>query len=538
MHTVHTDITKRILRRKMVRRRNLNAASRIEASIDKQSNVQCSSRAFGLLLSLLLIRVPTCSGFGIFTPVGSSCSRRIHTSMATAEEITTKDEQLKLLRNLTTSRDFPDTIIVNDSTDDAALEEKEHSESRDDDAGERQQTSCSDDSTSDDARSDDDIMERRRRELVKANFLGRTSSTSRSKNPYKDTSVGARRIGSATKARQSATAPSRVMDSLWKTAAAKSNNKREKSLSDKKTTDGTTLSSFSNSVQLLTRSAIINTVEEALSDRKPKRINGLLVVKPNLTAADFTHAYERPMGLVVENKENDRRGATFDRPGAIVAHPTPNSNLLVRIANPSDDFQIAALRLSVFSDFTPEQQGKFCERSCQAISSRRLRGACCLIAAHENDTETVLGSAECSYHEFFGTRLGQRRQQFSILYVTEVAVDMDARGQGIGRKLMDAVDVYAKSRNIETIYLHVDVENNAALSLYAKSGYERVNGEEDSMYLEFTTSLHLHPGATKGRDHYLMYKNLIPNPVWLEPKEMPVDQGVEAKGKLGFEVSL
>ncbi|GAX23217.1 hypothetical protein FisN_21Hh101 [Fistulifera solaris] len=534
MHTAPTDNAERALRRRVTRRRNFDAASRKEASLDKRSAVRYSSRAFGLLLSILFI--PTCASFGIFTPVGRSCSRRIHTSMATVEEITTKDEQIQILRNLTASREFTDTKIVNDSTDDTALEEKEHPESQDDADDATQQASSGD--TSADARSEDNEMETRRKELVKANLLGRGSSTSRSKNQYKDTSVGARRIGSATKARQSATAPSRVMDSLWKTASAKSKNKQEETSTDDRTTDGTTLSSSANSVQSLTRSAIMNAVEEALSDRKPKRVNGPVLVKSNLTAADFTLAYERPMGLVVEDKENDRRSATFDCPGAIVARPTLNNNLLVRIATPTDDFQIAALRLSVFSDFTAEQQGKFCERSCQAISSRRLRGARCLIAAHQNDTETVLGSAECSYHEFFGTRLGQRRQQFSILYVTEVAVDIDARGQGIGKKLMDAVDIYAKSRNIETIYLHVDVENKAALSLYAKSGYERVNGEEDSMYLEFTTSLHLHPGATKGRDHYLMYKNLIPDPVWLEPKELSMNQGVETKGKLGFEVSL
>jgi ribosomal protein S18 acetylase RimI-like enzyme len=533
MNTAHIDDAERALRSRVARRRNDDAALRIEASVDKQSAVWCSSRAFFLLTSLLFMSIPPSSSFEIFTPIGRS--RAVHMAMATVEEVTVTDEKLQLFRNLTTSRGFPGTKMVNDSTHDPALEGNAHPGSRGE-ANETQQASSSD-SNSDDVRSEDE-MERRRKELVKANLLGRGTSPSRSKNQYKDTSVGARRIGSATKARQSATAPSRVMDSLWKTAATKSKDEREKSQSDDKSSDGTTLSSLANSVQSLTRSDIMHAVEEALSDRKSKLGNMNPVVKSNLTAADFTHTYERPMGLVVEDKENDRRSVPFDFPGAIVAHPTPTDNLLVRIATPSDDFQIAALRLSVFSDFTPEQQVKFCERSCQAISSRRLRGACCLIAAHENDTETVLGSAECSYHEFFGTRLGQRRPQFSILYVTEVAVDIDARGQGIGKKLMDAVDIYAKSRNIETIYLHVDVENKAALSLYAKSGYERVNGEEDSMYLEFTTSLHLHPGATKGRDHYLMYKNLIPDPVWLQPREARMEQGVETKGKLGFEVSV
>lgn len=506
-----------------------------------QSVLRCS-RALTFASTFLML-VSTCSSFGVFAPSIKSNAHNnfapspndkfmLYMTMTTVEKIMTIDETFE--RNLGKSKGSNTLEMTSDRNEIQDTEDQNEGPQNVDEDTERQQVNR-EKSTSGDIESDDD-MERRRKELVMAGLLGKGGAPSRSKEQSKATSVGARRVGSATKARQGALATSRVMDSLRKTAGAKSNSKTDAPPNEGENRDGASLS-FVSSVQSLTRSAIMTAVEEALLDRKPK-VNETPLVKSNLTAAHFTHEYERPMGLVLDNQENESQAAAHDFPGTIVLSPSPNDSLLIRIATPIDDHQIATLRLSVFSDFSPEQQGKFCERSCQAISSRRLRGACCLIAAQENDAEKVLGSAECSYHEFFGTRLGQRRPQFSILYVTEVAVNADVRGQGIGKKLMDAVEFYATSRGVETIYLHVDVDNKAARALYEKAGYKCVNGEEDPMYLEFTTSLNLHPGATKGRNHYLMFKNLVSEPVWFEPKESKVHEEVKVTGTLGFDISV
>ena len=71
-------------------------------------------------------------------------------------------------------------------------------------------------------------------------------------------------------------------------------------------------------------------------------------------------------------------------------------------------------------------------------------------------------------------------------------------------------------RKVETLYLHVDVENKGAISLYEKAGYQVVDNSEP-MFLEFTTKLNLHDGATKGRNHLLLYKDLVKRPTWLPP---------------------
>ena len=138
-------------------------------------------------------------------------------------------------------------------------------------------------------------------------------------------------------------------------------------------------------------------------------------------------------------------------------------------------------------------------------------------------SDIIVGSVECSWHEFCGTRLGRRRLPHAIWYVTEVAVSPSTRRQKIGSQLLEAIDVYAQNRCVETLYLHVDVANRGALRMYEKAGYLNLSSKshdrynnDDSMHLEFTKSLNLHPGATKGREHFLLYKNLVEESTWLD----------------------
>eukprot|EP00537_Pseudo-nitzschia_pungens_P001373 CAMPEP_0172378028 /NCGR_PEP_ID=MMETSP1060-20121228/69215_1 /TAXON_ID=37318 /ORGANISM="Pseudo-nitzschia pungens, Strain cf. cingulata" /LENGTH=446 /DNA_ID=CAMNT_0013105741 /DNA_START=156 /DNA_END=1496 /DNA_ORIENTATION=- len=238
----------------------------------------------------------------------------------------------------------------------------------------------------------------------------------------------------------------------------------------------------------------------------------------------------------------------------------------VRVATPVDDLDIANLRLSVFSNFNPESRKLFCERSCQLLSSRRQRGATCIVATtgkhgnsnndsnndsdsndnnnnnkprmvlnprHKRKNKKIVGTAEVSSHEFSQTLLGYSRPKDSILYVTEVAVDSSQRRKGIARLMMDAIDSLADIREVETIYLHVDVTNSGAVRLYEQAGYRKLDSG-DPMYLEFTTKLNLHDGATKGRCHFLMAKDLR-QPTWLSLQEQQ-KQYQPHRRTLGIEV--
>lgn len=377
------------------------------------------------------------------------------------------------------------------------------------------------DASSDDANDSADLGEMRRSMAARAALLGKNSANKRnpSQSPSrtkKDTSVRGRRGGSATTAREGQRVTATIVDAVRRTArgtaaAAELNKKHHGEQSP---------------ATLVTNSVIKTAIEDLL------RINNKKFAEDSCKkelAASFS-AYDYG-----QNQEPSALA-----PGAVLLEPSRLDMTTIRIATPDDDAAIASLRLSVFSDFSPEMQNQFHERSCQALHSRRLRGAVCLVARapHKNpelsEVGRLLGSAECSFHEFFGTKLGMRRPFNSILYVTEVAVSPAARRCGIATKLLNGMDKIAIMRGVETLFLHVDVKNKGAVSLYKKAGYEMAD-LKDALYLDFTTSLNLQPGATKGRDHYLLYKNLIPYPTWLKEEAKQLRSDV-LTGTLGFEI--
>lgn len=216
------------------------------------------------------------------------------------------------------------------------------------------------------------------------------------------------------------------------------------------------------------------------------------------------------------------------------------------VPNSTADKYIANLRLSVFSNFDEERQNFFRSRSVEVLNRRRKRGAVALIAEmpsvdfrrvqsynemntrissghkyykkadHGDDSQNIIiGSVECSQHEFDRTMLGNSRPQNSLLYVTEVAVCPEARRCGVGRMLMKGVEEVAALRAVESIYLHVDVTNHAAIAMYEDSGYFKLD-KKRPIYAEFTTVLGLHDGALCGRCHYLMCKHLTEQTTWID----------------------
>jgi ribosomal protein S18 acetylase RimI-like enzyme len=279
-----------------------------------------------------------------------------------------------------------------------------------------------------------------------------------------------------------------------------------------------------------------------------------------------------------ENSTAGANAATVSTPDAEYFAEV-RDQIAVRVATPWDDIDIANLRLSVFSEMAPELRAKFCQKSCEVLDHRRNKGATCLVAAIDSNkrdsivarnvyqdgadygdlikprestsSQWFMGSVEVSVHEFYGTELGKRRPAGTVLYITEVAVLPEARRTGAATRLMLGVDELASLKGIESLYLHVDVNNLAAITLYEKAGY-RIIGKYDShpMFEEFTMRLNLHDGATKGRKHYLMEKHLNDSPSWIDVGEeadarfvaemnaaiAEREERAEDRGSLGFEV--
>lgn len=250
-----------------------------------------------------------------------------------------------------------------------------------------------------------------------AALLGNRKSRVKQNTAAKGTSVGTRRMGAASKARKGAGAMTRLTDAVRRgVGSSKVQNNEED--------DDITFSSK------LTQSAIQNAVGEILHASQPSNFGVLAEASaPFLDLAKIQNT-PPPGTILFDCPKNSRGWKASDR-------------VSVRVATQSDDLDIANLRLSVFSNFSADMRQSFCSRSCHVLNMRRNQGATCIVATVprygsilSDKKEIILGTAECSIHEFFGTRLGSKRQQNSILYITEVAVSPTARRKGIGAKIM------------------------------------------------------------------------------------------------------
>jgi ribosomal protein S18 acetylase RimI-like enzyme len=379
--------------------------------------------------------------------------------------------------------------------------------------------------------SNDTVLQTRKKEDA-ASSKNRLSdnqltTTTKSKNDLRRVNVGKRIVNSDTVSIPPGSAGERnkgattILQKSIDTTAKRQNTDEDKLLS------GSTIS----------QSDIYSAIDDLLRKHSPQEF---MPVWDDKILSDAIANFGRTIGILGETTQNII-STIQERPGNIISETIQYNDIVVRIATPNDDVDIANLRLSVFSDFSPDMHNQFCFRSCQAIAARRLRGAVCVVATttqtnracvEGSQPHLVLGTAECSFHEFVGTRLGDSRLTNSILYITEVAVNPSARRRGIGTKLLSAIDVYARKKGIESLYLHVDVKNNGALNMYHKAGYREVDSNHP-MYYEFTKSLNLHPGATKGRDHVLLCSNLTSKVNWCEGKRQ---RRHELVGSLGFEI--
>ncbi|MEX6634333.1 GNAT family N-acetyltransferase [Hyphococcus lacteus] len=75
--------------------------------------------------------------------------------------------------------------------------------------------------------------------------------------------------------------------------------------------------------------------------------------------------------------------------------------------------------------------------------------------------------------------IGQHNGDASIAEIYSVAVSSESRGAGLGRALLDAAFVWAKSRDVKTITLTVSPENAPAIGLYKSIGFREIERDED-----------------------------------------------------------
>jgi ribosomal protein S18 acetylase RimI-like enzyme len=77
-----------------------------------------------------------------------------------------------------------------------------------------------------------------------------------------------------------------------------------------------------------------------------------------------------------------------------------------------------------------------------------------------------------------GTGVDAREEFRESVYLDDIAVSDAARGQGIGRMLLEACVDETRRLGLATLKLTVDEENEAAIRLYRKMGFEETSRNE------------------------------------------------------------
>jgi [ribosomal protein S18]-alanine N-acetyltransferase len=106
----------------------------------------------------------------------------------------------------------------------------------------------------------------------------------------------------------------------------------------------------------------------------------------------------------------------------------------------------------------------------------------------ESDTALVLAARW--QRRLIGASLIFFRRNSTVARLYSLAIVEDARGHGIGVKLLAASERAARQRRCSRMRLEVRVDNARAIALYERQGYERV-GLRKGFYEDGTDALKL-----------------------------------------------
>lgn len=96
-----------------------------------------------------------------------------------------------------------------------------------------------------------------------------------------------------------------------------------------------------------------------------------------------------------------------------------------------------------------------------------------------NRNATIIVASNCAELVAAAVLFFRKPSRFARLY--SIAVSTDARGQGLGERLLDACEDAARSHGCISLRLEVREGNESAKRLYERRGY-RMFGRRDSYY--------------------------------------------------------
>jgi RimJ/RimL family protein N-acetyltransferase len=149
----------------------------------------------------------------------------------------------------------------------------------------------------------------------------------------------------------------------------------------------------------------------------------------------------------------------------------------IRIAETEDAEKLAGLMKNVdasnFMLFGPGERNLTKERQQQVLESLKLeRNSAIFVAEKERDLKGYLAA--------IGGKAKRARHSAYLV----VGVREEARGLGIGTMLFQHLDHWAKNQGIHRLELTVMKNNEAAIALYKKAGFEIEGVKRDSLLVE------------------------------------------------------
>jgi len=95
------------------------------------------------------------------------------------------------------------------------------------------------------------------------------------------------------------------------------------------------------------------------------------------------------------------------------------------------------------------------------------------------------------------------QQDYLMLDIFNLYVDIDHRGRGIGRALLDFAEEYARKKKLHGVKLETSKDNKEAQKFYLKCGYQKV-GEVKNYRVRNGTSIFFWKGSPES-DLFLSY---------------------------------
>ncbi len=140
----------------------------------------------------------------------------------------------------------------------------------------------------------------------------------------------------------------------------------------------------------------------------------------------------------------------------------------IRAAAPADEAFI--LRLT-------EQLGAFSVPHWRSAAEIAAADHIILLdALHEPEPATSLLIAEAEAGKPLGYVFSSTREDYFTherhAHVEVLVVEPAAQGQGVGRRLMDAAEEWARNRGYRRVTLNVFAQNDRARQMYERFGYE------------------------------------------------------------------